>query len=688
MPSSRFQPSFAGGVLGPGLHGRIDINKYDIGLKVGKNVFIHAHGGLSNRAGTRFVAQMPNDAQGVLAPFQRDDDDTYVLVFSDQEMRLIQAGQQIQSGGVWATLTQPYTTAQILQMDFVQSIDVMYFAHTDLPAKKVSRSAELTWTWSDLALNPTVPEVTGLSASIKMTTTNTDEQISYEYRVAAVINGVEGFSQTASSLVTTPSDTRLLEIQGQRITLSWSAVTGAENYRVYRKRAGVFGYIGYTKDTSFVDDNVSPDVTVTPPVQTDLFQVAGDYPGKVTLFQQRLVLASSVNSPETIWMSRVGDFENFTRSEYTLDADRVELDITGSEVNKIRNMTQLRELVVFTSGGEFTITGPNGVMVATNPIQTQYGYSGSSGIKPLVVENTIVFVDSTGRQVRDLRYAFDQDGYTGNDLTIFSSHFFENRQIAGWAFQKNPHSIVWTYTTDGSLLSLTYKREHQLWAWTEHDIGGAVESICAVREGAQDAVYMIVNRTIGGQTRRYIERLDNRNFEAVEDAYFVDCGITYSGAATSTITGLDHLEGETVVALADGNVVDNLTVSSGQVSLPYAASKVHVGLPFSAEIETLPPPIDVQDVGSTRGRPIKASRLFVQLEKTRGIKAGPTSRRMTDLILPTSDLSETRQLFTGMQQIQLYADWNRDGTIVVRQDFPLPMTILGISPDYSIGRSA
>jgi len=681
MPTTRFQPSFAAGVLGPGLHGRIDVAKYDVGLKVGKNVFIHAHGGVSNRPGTEFIGEVMDSSKvHRLIPFTRDDDENYVMVMGDQEMKIIDNGAYLEtSPGVDYNPTTPFASSILFELDYVQSIDVMYFAHSSMVPQKMSRTAETTWTYADINVDPTLTAPTSVTVTPSSSGSNT-----YSYKISPVTDGVEGFPSAAGSNASCAN----LSVSGNSNEISWTG-SGADEYSIYRERNGVYGYIGFTDATSFTDDNISPDLSTTPIEASGMFGSANNYPSHVTLFQQRLVFANSPNQPETIWMSRVGDFENFTKSRILKDDDRIELDITGSSVNRIRHLTQLRELMVFTSAGEFTVTGPNGVMLATNPIQTQYGYSGSAGVRPLVVEDTLLFVDRTGRGVRDLRYAFDQDGYTGNDLTIFARHFFEGKEIIEWAFQKNPYSVIWVCLDDGTLLSFTYKREHQVWAWTEHDVSGSVESITAIPEGNEDAVYMIVNRTINGSTKRYVERLHTRQFPSVTDpdCFFVDCGITYNSTATTTITGLSHLEGETVVALADGAVVEGITVSSGQVTLPAEASVVNIGLPYQAEIETLPPPIDLEGVGSARGRPHKASAIYVQLEDTRGIKIGPSSREMATLFFITDDLSEARPLYTGMERLQLHPDWNREGTIVVQQDNPLPMTILGISPEYSVGRS-
>ena len=685
MPTARFQPSFAAGVLGPGLRGRMDIAKYDVALKVGKNVFIHAHGGVSNRAGTEFITEVMDSSKfHRLIPFTRDDDENYIMLMGDQEMQIIEAGAVIQDGGADYTPSTPFLSDSLVALDYVQSVDVMYFAHHAHFPQRMQRTGATTWTFGNLPVDPAISAPTGITVVPKNVPSDADEYVEFTYTVSPVVDGVEGFAAAGVTI----TDGTSLDEKGEENVIAWTGT--ADEYNVYRERNGVFGYIGFTGDLTFTDDNISPDLTYTPIEAAEIFESSDDYPAAVTLFQQRLVFANSINQPETVWMSQIGNFVNFTRSRILRDTDRIELDLSGEQVNRIKSMLQLRELLVFSSAGEFSVTGPNGVMTATNPIQTQYGYSGAANIKPLVVEDTALFVDRTGRSVRDLRYAFEQDGYTGNDLTIFASHFFENRIITGWGYAKNPFSVVWVHLDNGKLLSFTYKREHQVWAWCEHDIGGEVESIAAIPEGTEDAIYMIVKRNINGTVRRYVERIHPRDFDlgSPEDCFFVDCGLTYDGDATTSISGLSHLEGETLTALADGDVITDLVVSSGIVTLPRAASKVHIGFGYEAEIENLPPAIDLQDVGSARGRPIKASRLFLQLEKTRGIEACSSKRdKFAPFTQTAVDLALDIPLFTGMVDLQLYPDWNRDGTIVIRQRYPLPMTVLGISPALSVGRS-
>ena len=276
-----------------------------------------------------------------------------------------------------------------------------------------------------------------------------------------------------------------------------------------------------------------------------------------------------------------------------------------------------------------------------------------------------------------------------------SRHLFENRSIKAWAYAQAPSSIVWVVLDDGSLVSLTYMKEHEVWAWTRHESGaGAVfEDVTTIAENGEDVPYFVVKRTIGGVAKRYIERLHTRAFDRVEDAFFVDCGLTYSGPPVTRLIGLAHLEGCEVVALSDGNVVRGLTVEHGAVSLPVAAAKVHVGLPYSAVLQTLDLDLGmVQDIGSVQGRFKSVSRVVLRVEKTRGIFIGPRDeardgeRTVEFKQRSTEAWNEAIGLYTGDIDMVPPASWNRAAGMFVKQFDPLPMSILSIMPEVTLGR--
>ena len=676
----KFQPSFAAGVLGPGLFGRIDLAKYQVGLKTGRNVFIHTHGGFSNRGGTYFVAEVPTHAvRHRLIPFERDDSTTYALLFGAGTMRVIRQGAMLATA-----IATPYAEADLPGLNYVQSIDVMYLASRAYPPRKLLHLGPTSWSMAALAINPPLPA----PGTPTITPAATGDGKTYRYRVSSVIGGVESLPSAAGAV----ANAQNLAEEGAQNTVTWTAPGGAtpDEYRVYRERGGVWGYIGFTEGTTLtlLDDNIDPDTNKSIRQASSYFSGAGNYPGVVALAQQRLIWGASTNAPETLWASVIGDYENFTRSMVLTADDRFVIDISGEKLNRVNGIVGLQELMVFTGSGEYGVGSTNGTLSATDPRQQRYGAWGSSGVRPLLVGDSILYVDRSGRQVRDLRYTFETDGYSGNDLTIFVPHFFVGRKIVDWAYCHSPFGLVWVVLDNGTVLSLTYKREQEVWAWTEHDFGGAVESVCAVNEGVFDMLYLIVRRTIGGVTKRYVERMCTRQIaDSVQDACFLDSAVRYTGAATDTITGLAHLDGMTVNALGDGDVFEGLTVSGGQLTLPRAVSSALVGLPFVAEAETLPLSVDLQGTGNSRGLPVKATDAFVQMEKTRGVQLWTTNASGgTEMVQTIGDLSASIPMKTGLERFHLSPDWNDQGTIRVVQRYPLPMTILGISPRWNIGR--
>lgn len=682
--SFKWQPSFAAGVLGPGLHGRVDIAKYQVGLKTGRNIFIHPHGGFSNRSGTRFIsfAKAHGEIQRLI-PFERDENTSYALIFNGSSMRVARNGELVLFGGLAYEIPSPYPAASVPTINYVQSVDVMYLASTIHAPRKLTHTGPTSWAFSHLVTAPTTPTP---GAPTVVSAATGDGKV-YQYRVAAVIDGVEGMPSPVGQV----TDAQDIRKEGAQNTITWTALASPpDEYRVYRLRGGIWGYIGFTNGTTttLLDDNIDPDTNSTVRKPVTLFSGAGNFPGVVTLTQQRLIWGGSLNNPETIWGSVVGDYENYTRAEITKADDRFEIDISGEKLNRVTGLVGMQELVALTGSGEYGIGAANGVLSATEPRQVRYGSSGSSGVRPLLVGDSILYVDRSGRLVRDLRYSFESDGYAGNDLSVFINHFLNGFTLQDWAYCHSPYGIVWVVRSDGAVLSLTYKREQEVWAWCEHDFGGKVESVCSLHEGGYDALYLSVIRTLGGFQRRCVERLCNRIvIDSPMDGCFLDCAVSYNGPATNTITGLGHLDGERINVIADWDVFEGLLVEDGKVTLPVQFTQAHAGLPYVSEAETLPLYIELQGTGASRGLPVKATQVFAQLEKTRGIEIFTTEGDQgTEMIQTEFDLADRIPLFTGLWSFDLYADYNPQGTIRVVQRYPLPMTVLGLSPNWVIGR--
>ena len=472
---------------------------------------------------------------------------------------------------------------------------------------------------------------------------------------------------------------------GNKNVLSWTAVSGAVRYNVYKLSNGLYGYIGQTDATTFTDDNIAADISRTAPESNTPFSGSGNYPRAVTYFEQRRIFAGTTNYPQNIWMTRTGTESNLNYSIPSRDDDAISFRVASRENHTIRHLVPVSDIMALTNSGEWRITSINGDAITPSTISVRpQSYVGASNVQPAVINNWVVYAEGRGGHVREMSYSLQANGYTTNDLSIRSPHLFDQKSITDMAYVRAPFPICWFVNDDGELLGLTYVPEQEVRAWHRHDTDGLFESVCAIPEGSEDAIYLVVKRNINGSDVRYIERMASRFFVNPEDAFFVDCGATYDGAATDTITGLSHLEGETVSVLADGAVHTPVTVTSGSITLDYEASLVHVGLPITSDLETLPIAVGVEAYGQGRQKNINAA--YLRLYRTSGIKAGPTVDRLTDYPARGNETPGTpADLVSEEIKLVIGGLWSSDGTIVIRHDDPLPLTLVSITLEVVVG---
>lgn len=418
------------------------------------------------------------------------------------------------------------------------------------------------------------------------------------------------------------------------------------------------------------------------------FTRAAEFPSTVNYYQQRIVYANTLEQRQTVFTSQTGNFDSLRGSFPARADDAITFSIAAREVNEIRHIVELDAMVLLTSGGTFRVTeGDSQVLTPSTVGVRKQSNVGCNFVLPVIVDSTVIFIQSSGARVRDLNYDFSQDKFGGSDLSIMSEHLFEGFQIEEMAHAEEPYGILWCVRSDGKMLGLTYQREQQVWGWHQHVTDGSFESVATIEEDFRDAPYVIVNRTIGEVTKRYVERMEPRIVTGSEDVWCVDSGLQYSGAAATVISGLDHIEGEAVAVVADGNQVSGLTVTSGAITLPRAATKVTVGLGYTCTMDTL----DVDMVAKTtfKDKNINISEVVIEFEDSRGAKCGSLKDDGTaDLqeFAPRFDMFDfdSIPLRTSKESVYTEPSWELGGGLRVQQDNPFPMAVLSVIPSVDV----
>jgi len=408
------------------------------------------------------------------------------------------------------------------------------------------------------------------------------------------------------------------------------------------------------------------------------------YPRTVTVHEQRLVFGGTAYQPQTIWGSQVDDLENFLRGSN--DTDSYALTIAGLELNAINWLVSQKELLIGTAGGEYAAGSNAGLITGSDVSIRLQSNKGSAYQAAQVVNDSVLFVGRKGRKIFDIQYTFEQEKFFPQDLTLFAEHLTLGG-IVQIAFQKEPIPILWAVTGSGKLLGFTFDRDQQVMGWHQHDTDGLFESVVAIygQEGADDEVYVIVQRTIGSTTSRFLEQLDPTQWTAKEDGYYVDSGLTYEGSAETDFTGLTHLGEEDVDVLADGRVYQGITLAAGAFSLPSgeaAATTVHAGLPFVSEVQPFRLDADTQ-LGVHMGRTKRIGELYLRLLNSVGFKYSTDGTNFDYDGEFDADVS-TQDLFTGEIPVDYSTDHSDDPPLIIRQTYPLPLHVLAIIAFYDI----
>lgn len=457
---------------------------------------------------------------------------------------------------------------------------------------------------------------------------------------------------------------------------------------------GLVAVISVGSSLYFADNNhVEPDYLTRPPLGQNPFKiydedqvlVRTEEPSCVAHHDSRLVFGGTAERPNYLIASRVGDWDNFDQYPLVKEDDSILFGLAGRKFEGIRSLVPGRSLLVFTTASEWAVDGgqPGQPMQPTSLSARQRTERGSTWLDALKVgDDHVLFVQRKGTVIRDLAYDGRANTYRNNNISSFAKHLFDGRTIDGWCWQEDPWSVVWAHRDDGLLLSITLG-EDGITGWSQHPLGGdgVVESVCSIPEGGEDAVYAIVRRGLN----RTLERMSTRQISSTTEAVCLDSAVSFTfGTPTTAITGLDHLEGESVYANADGVKQGPFTVASGAITLSTAASRVHVGLQYNCDFESLDCP---PGEGKTKVKALTDG--WVEIEASAGgIQVGSTFDKMETWTGKEADESASVDgLMTGQAHVPGITRWTHKGRICVRQADPFPCTILAVAREVEYGHN-
>jgi len=574
----------AGGIVDPKLYGRVDLVKYQTGVKVATNFVVGVEGGMEKRWGMYMLNKrkfQTSDKPAKLIPWSIAPDDSYMLEFGDLYIRFIRFGGYItvpddhvphadndaaNVDGFMEVVTE-YAAEHVRQLKFTFANDVMYIFHPLYEPRQLKRLGLYDWDFIETSFDPHPAWSGGGSAVYTNATTGDDnyvvEPVPTEYKISATL--ADGTETKASPAIEVDAD---LGHRRTKVVISWSAVAGAVQYTIYKGANGIFGFIGYSTELEYTDRNFAPSYDVVP-IGTSYSFPAGEYPGVGEFYKQRFAYGSSITQTQKMIVSRPGIFNSLTKSLPLQDDDAVEFTLAGRKTHTINHMIQLKKFLIFTTSSEWILQTLNNAPLSAatlDPvIETSYG--SDPYLKPLAIADRVLFIQSTSGNLLDMGYEYTSDAFKADNLSRLAQHLFKNNRIVAYDSAPYPQNVIPCVTEDGTAAILSYAREHEIWGWGTHTTQGKLLDVACVTEIDHDGVYFQTERVINGVTTYFIERTEVNLNDKLDDMVYVDCAITYKVMGEfSELVILDEnqIEFASTLTLVEG---DEIQLEYGNITL-------------------------------------------------------------------------------------------------------------------------
>ena len=690
------QSSFAWGEISPFLHGRSDLDQYSSAAAKIENAVVMPYGGVTRRPGTIFVDDCDFRGEVKLIPFQFSTDQSYILAMSASRLCIFQNGKLItKENGSELTIGHLYIESDLRSLKYIQSNDVLYLVTQNRPASTIKRYSQTDWRIETVEFTngPYLSVNDKPNQRLTLVIPAGASEEGEEDGTVTIKAGKSVYVLSAFSLFSISDIGRFLRIEYNGTWGYGKIMSYIDNKQIYLHVMGDFINVRLSsQNEGFPRSRASRDWQLGA-FSGSAFSGAEGYPSVATFFEQRLWLAGSKGSPNTIWGSRTGSFEDFTPTEpdgTVADDDGISFTIASTQNNAVLWLESLeRSLIIGTSGGPFSMSsGEFGEPITPSRVSTSRQTTDRcSSVDPVVPSKTVLYSSYSNMKLHEIAYVFEDDGYRSPEMTLLAEHIARPSGIKEIAYAKEPFNIVWVLLNDGTLLSFTYVREQQVTGWARHEIAGfdgnkaKVESIAVIPDStlSYDELWMAVSRGSGDPV---IERLapysDTPREIGKREAVFLDSSLSYSGDPTTTLSGLDHLEGQEVAILGDGAPLGTRTVDGGQIELDDPVSKAVVGLPYTSKVQTLDM-VGGNPRGTSMGKKKRIVSVNLRLYRSANFDIGTSEDDLGPLDL------DSEPLYTGIARYQPSKGWDDEAFLYMQQSQPLPWTLLSYQPLVSVG---
>jgi hypothetical protein len=651
--AATLQTNFTTGEIDPLLKSRIDIDQYYNSLEQARNVVIQPQGGITRRPGLQYVSTIPSAAAPQsgcrLVPFEFSTTQSYMLLLVHNRMYIYKdkvLQTNINSSGN-DYLTTSITSAMIGTIDYAQSADTLIVVQEDMAPKQIKRGASHTaWTITDITFEY-IPKF-----AFSLSTSNPAGTIT-----PSAVDG--NITITASSSV----------FSSGNVNDYVEAVDGIGRARITRFVSGT-SVEAIVEIPFFNTSAIANGSWLLEVDYVDAWSNTNGYPRTVTFHEGRLYFGGSKSRPNTIFASRVARFFDFNPGE-ALDDDAIEVTLNTGQVNAVTGLFSGRDLQIFTKGGEFFL--PQSDLDPITPgnvvIQGATKRGSKEGIKPVGAESGTMFIQRSGKSLREFLFSDVELSYISNNISLLSSHLLVSPTDLALrkATSTDDGDLLLIVNTDGSLATYSILRGQNVIAPSLSSTDGEFINVAV----DVDTIYFVIKRTVNSNTVYHVETFNDDNT--------TDGSILFIGGtkpSSTTLSGLSHLQGKTVKVIADDAMqTDKVVNGSGQITLDaIPTTYVEVGLNYTPTIKTMPVELKLPS-GNTVG------------QKKRIVEATALLYLSQNLTLDAKEFPFTAaSFFTGKKRRKPMLGYDREGQLTFSQSAPLFFTLLGVEYKVSVGQ--